>query len=187
MNLQKNLAKKLLKKRRTPLGIAVLFVSILVCFHLLLRISLVYNNTILPFTVWVTEASTFFLNLLNAGVSRIGKEIVTSDFLVRIEINDGCNGLFASAILLAAILSQPSSVKAKLTGLGLGLPLLFILNQFRIISLFYIRLSFGKANMEFFHVYFWQALMILCSVMIWMAWSHFFVFIKRSPKERHAG
>lgn len=55
----------------------------------------------------------------------------------RLNILNGCEGLETLFLLIAAIMAYPFTWRAKLQGFGLGLPLVFVLNQARIVALWY--------------------------------------------------
>jgi exosortase/archaeosortase family protein len=55
----------------------------------------------------------------------------------RLNILNGCEGLETLFLLVAAIAAYPFTWRARLQGLGLGLPLVFVLNQARIVTLWY--------------------------------------------------
>jgi len=54
-----------------------------------------------------------------------------------LNILNGCEGLETLFLLIAAILAYPFTWRARMQGLGLGLPLVFVLNQARIVLLWY--------------------------------------------------
>ena len=55
----------------------------------------------------------------------------------RLNILNGCEGLETLFLLVAAIAAYPFTWRSRLQGLGLGLPLVFVLNQVRIVTLWY--------------------------------------------------
>lgn len=54
-----------------------------------------------------------------------------------INIADGCTGLEVMFMLMSAIVIAPLNRRGKLWGLLLGIPYIFMLNQLRLIALFY--------------------------------------------------
>jgi exosortase family protein XrtM len=69
------------------------------------------------------------------GVQAIGTHLSTqTDSL---NIANGCNGLEVMFLLIAAMSVAPLSWRAKLMGLIIGIPYIFILNQVRLMALFY--------------------------------------------------
>ncbi|TSA49559.1 MAG: exosortase/archaeosortase family protein [Nitrosomonadales bacterium] len=69
------------------------------------------------------------------GVTAQGHRIVSPHG--RLNILNGCEGLETLFLLLAAIAAYPFTWRAQLQGLGLGLPLVFVLNQARIVILWH--------------------------------------------------
>lgn len=54
-----------------------------------------------------------------------------------LNILNGCEGLETLFLLIAAIMAYPFTWRVRMQGLGLGLPLVFVLNQARIVLLWY--------------------------------------------------
>jgi exosortase/archaeosortase family protein len=59
----------------------------------------------------------------------------------RISVLNGCEGVDAMLLLLAAIAVAPAGWRDKLWGAGLGLPLVYLANQARIVALVWARLD----------------------------------------------
>ena len=124
---------------------------------------------ILPFTSLVADISVWIVQAFDDGVIATGNVIrdQASGFGVRIE--RGCNGLEAVIILFAAIFAFPAPFKHKLIGFVAGFFAIQILNLVRIISLFYLG-QWNYTAFEWFHLYLWQALIILDALVVWLIW-----------------
>ncbi len=59
----------------------------------------------------------------------------------RISVLNGCEGVDAMLLLLAAVLVAPAGWRDRLWGAGLGLPLVYVANQVRIVALVWARLE----------------------------------------------
>ncbi len=77
------------------------------------------------------------INLLwpGQGVTSRGHRIVSPDG--RLNILNGCEGLETLFLLIAALAAYPFCWRARLLGLALALPLVFALNQVRIVALWH--------------------------------------------------
>ncbi len=129
----------------------------------------VQDAVILPFTAVIANISVFIIELFDSGVVSSGKVIRDIESGFAISIEPGCNGVEALIILFAALFAFPASLKHKLIGFGIGFIAIQGLNLVRIISLFYL----GQWNMtwfEWFHLYLWQALIILDALVVWLIW-----------------
>lgn len=151
------------------LKFSILFVVLLLGLFTVEVLQPVQDYVILPFTAGIANVSVFLIELFDSGVESAGKVIrdVESGFAVSIE--PGCNGVEALIILFAAIFAFPASFKHKLIGFGIGFVAIQALNLVRIISLFYL----GQWNMtwfNWFHLYLWQALIILDALVVWLIW-----------------
>ncbi len=151
------------------LRFSILFVVLLFGLFTVEVLQPVQQNVVLPFTAGIAKVSVFLIELFDNGVMSSGKVIqdIKSGFAVSIE--PGCNGVEALIILFAAIFAFPASFKHKLVGFAIGFVAIQALNLVRIISLFYL----GQWNMtwfEWFHLYLWQALIILDALVVWLIW-----------------
>jgi exosortase H (IPTLxxWG-CTERM-specific) len=124
---------------------------------------------IIPFTAAIADVSVWIVELFDDNVVATGNVIRdrTSGFGVRIE--RGCNGLEAVIILFAAIFAFPAPFINKLKGFAIGFFAIQLLNLVRIISLFYLG-QWNYTAFEWFHLYLWQALIILDALVVWIIW-----------------
>lgn len=91
---------------------------------------------------WVIKQATVragadILNLLwpALDVQAVGPRLVSAQ--VRLNVLNGCEGTDVLFLLLAGIAVAPVSLRWRLVGLAIGLPLVFVLNQARLIALFH--------------------------------------------------
>ncbi len=151
------------------LRFAILFVVLLLVLFTIEVLQPVQDAVILPFTSGIAWVSVFLIELFDDGVVSMGKVIRDLDSGFAISIEPGCNGVEALIILFAAIFAFPASLKHKLIGFAIGFLAIQGLNLVRIISLFYM----GQWNMtwfNWFHLYLWQALIILDALVVWLIW-----------------
>ncbi len=124
---------------------------------------------IVPFTSLVAKASGVVIRLIDADAIVQGKIISSPAHNFAISIERGCNGVEAMIIFGAALAAFPAPWRHKLLGLGIGFAAIQALNLVRIVSLFYL----GRWNMawfEWFHLYLWQALMVLDALIVFLLW-----------------
>jgi exosortase H (IPTLxxWG-CTERM-specific) len=124
---------------------------------------------ILPFTSMIADISVWIVQAFDDNVIATGNVIrdKVSGFGVRIE--RGCNGLEAVIILFAAIFAFPAPFKNKVIGFVAGFFAIQLLNLVRIISLYYLG-QWNYTAFEWFHLYLWQALIILDALVVWLIW-----------------
>ena len=72
-------------------------------------------------------------------------------------------------ILVSAVLAYPAPWKYKIAGIGLGFVAIQALNLVRIISLYYLQ-RWNYVWFEWFHLYLWQALIVLDALVFWLIW-----------------
>jgi exosortase H (IPTLxxWG-CTERM-specific) len=137
---------------------------------------------ILPFTSTVADISVWIVQIFDENVIATGNILrdKVSGFGVRIE--RGCNGLEAVIILFAAIFAFPAPFKNKLIGFTAGFFAIQLLNLVRIISLYYLG-QWNYTAFEWFHLYLWQALIILDAMVVWLIWLRTLPGSRRRPDD----
>jgi exosortase H (IPTLxxWG-CTERM-specific) len=147
----------------------VLFSVLLVGLFTLEILQPVEKYVILPFTSLIADLSVWIIQLFDDNVIASANVIRdrASGFGVRIE--RGCNGVEALIILFAAIFAFPAPFRSKLIGFAIGFFAIQALNLVRIISLFYLG-QWNQVAFEWFHLYLWQALIILDALVVWLVW-----------------
>lgn len=147
----------------------VLFIILVITLFTLELYEPIRQAVILPFTGYLATVSAAIMQLFDSDVESIGDIIRSASTGQAVQIAAGCNGVEALIILFSAIVAFPSSFKHKLYGIVLGFFGIQILNLVRIISLYYL-LQWDKNWFDWFHLYLWQALIILDALIIWLVW-----------------
>jgi exosortase H (IPTLxxWG-CTERM-specific) len=144
------------------------FVAVLGAFYLLVAIQPVNDRVVVPFTELLVRVSTALLAVLGEKAVSFGTVIQSSAFAV--DVKNGCNGIEAALLLVAAMLAFPASPKRRAQGIAAGLAVIQGVNLFRIVSLFWLGVH-HRAVFELFHAAVWQTALILLAVGIFLAWS----------------
>lgn len=145
------------------------FLIITITLFLLSIVNIVRDIVIIPFTSAIAGFCSWLIQLFDADVISVGDQIRSASSGYAIQIAPGCNGVEAMIILFAAIVAFPAPWVYRLKGLVLGFIAIQALNSVRIISLFYL-LQWSKDWFEWFHLYIWQALIILDALVVWLIW-----------------
>ena len=80
-----------------------------------------------------------------------------------------CTGLFEALIFAAAVWAAPARWQEKAVGIGLGIPLLFLINVVRLATLIAIGRYF-PGGFQFAHQYLWQGVWIFVVIGVWLLW-----------------
>jgi exosortase H (IPTLxxWG-CTERM-specific) len=156
-------------------------VIFLVCLLVLFTAELlqpVQKHVIIPFTAGLADVSAWIMQLFDANIIARGNDIISARTGGGIRIVAGCNGVEAVLILVSAILAFPSPWKHKLTGIAIGFVAIQALNLVRIISLYYLH-EWNQVWFDWFHLYLWQALIILDALVFWLIWLR---WLPRTPR-----
>ena len=159
------------RRNRKEIQFLVLFVVLLGAGFTLISVHWVNDHVIEPFTGGIAHASGAALNLLGQNVTMQGTVIRNARFAVN--IRNGCNGVEAMLIFLAAVLAFPASWKSRLAGLGLGILAIQVVNLVRVVALFLTGIYFPKI-FDTSHTVIWQTIVILFGVVLWIFWANRF-------------
>jgi len=140
----------------------------------------VQDAVIVPFTTGLAHVSVRLMRLFDISVVAQGDAIVNALSGGGIKIVAGCNGVEAVLILVSAVLAFPAPWRHKLAGIVLGFVAIQALNLVRIISLYYLQ-RWNTVWFEWFHLYLWQALIILDALVFWLVW------LRWLPRDGHSG
>ena len=155
-------------RRRAPGWFLLRFVVALGAFYLLVAIRPVNDRVVVPFTEFLVNVSSVLLAALGERTRSLGTVIQSPAFAV--DVKNGCNGIEAALLLIAAMLAFPASAKRRVVGIAAGLALIQGVNLFRIVSLFWLGVH-HRDVFELFHAAVWQTALILLAVGIFLAWS----------------
>jgi len=93
---------------------------------------------VVPWTNTLAALSADIVRLFDPQVVAEGKILQSADGSFAVSIEAGCNGVEATIVLIAAMLSFPAPWKRRLLGLAIGIVAVQGLNIIRVISLFYL-------------------------------------------------
>jgi exosortase H (IPTLxxWG-CTERM-specific) len=147
----------------------LLFMTLLVGLFSLRITNFMRDWITVPFTGVLADVSAFLIKLFDKDVISYGVIIQSQSNGFAVAIAPGCDGIEAVIILVSAILAFPSPWKHKLVGIGIGFVAIQALNLVRIISLFYLG-QWNQTWFDWFHLYLWQALIILDALAVWLIW-----------------
>lgn len=159
------------RRYRRELTFLVLFVVLLGGGFTLISLNWVNDHVVEPFTAAIAGTSGVVLNALGQHVSQNGTILRSAKFAVN--IRNGCNGVEAMLIFLAAVLAFPASWKSRAAGLILGILAIQIVNLIRVVALFLTGVYFPRI-FDTSHTVIWQTIVILVGVLLWIFWANRF-------------
>jgi exosortase H (IPTLxxWG-CTERM-specific) len=160
--------REFLRSHRQEARFLGLFLATLIAGFAALAWNPVNDALVEPFTGWVARASGTLLDWMGQDVTMRGTVIESAKFAVN--IRNGCNGVEALLIFLAAVLAFPASWREKIIGLLLGTVAIQAVNLLRVVALFLTGAYYPKLFATS-HTVVWQTVVILCSVLFWMFWA----------------
>jgi exosortase H (IPTLxxWG-CTERM-specific) len=119
-------------------------------------------------TAWTTRVTLALLHWSGMEASR-GANLITHPGGFAYEISYRCTGFLPVVFLTTAILAYRGSLRRKIIGLAVGIPILIALNLTRLVHLFYLGVH-QPAAFDFAHGILWEAFLILAVLGLWLAW-----------------
>lgn len=120
------------------------------------------------FALFTTKLMEIVLNLM-------GKNATTNGLIITCEICSfriigECTAVYPMAIYVAAVMAFPSPLARRAVGVLLGIPVLLMINQVRLVSLCYFVRSYPE-YFDTFHIVVWQSLIIFLTLLVWVVWA----------------
>jgi exosortase H (IPTLxxWG-CTERM-specific) len=144
------------------------FVAILVVLYAVIAFGPVNDRVIVPFTKAITVVSTAALRFAGQAAEVSGTVIALPGFAV--DVKNGCNGIEALVLLVAAIGAFPAPWTMRIAGIIGGFFAIQLVNVVRIATLAWMGAKHPQV-FQMFHVAVWQTLIILFSLFIFLIWS----------------
>jgi exosortase H (IPTLxxWG-CTERM-specific) len=159
------------RRNRREITFLALFVVLLGGSFTLISLNWVNDHAVVPFTAGIARVSGATLDLLGQNVTMRGTMIQSPRFAVNIK--NGCNGIEAMLIFLAAVLAFPAPWTSRLAGLALGILAIQVVNLIRVVALFLTGVYF-PSFFDTSHTVVWQTVVILFGVLLWIFWANRF-------------
>jgi exosortase/archaeosortase family protein len=111
------------------------------------------------------------LHIFDRGVRVAGSEIVGRTTLI---VAKNCDAMDVNILLAAAILAFPARWARRAAGIAVGVTLLLAANLGRIVSLYYVAVSWPR-SFELIHAEIWPLGMVALAVAEFLIWSRWAV------------
>jgi len=154
-----------------PLRFAGLFVFCALAGFALIQAPGV-DRAVAAFTRGLVNASAALVNILGGDVLANDAVLESRRTGFAVRMANGCNALHVLIVLCSAMLAFPASAKQKTKGLLAAVLVIQAINLVRFISLFYLG-QYAPAWFDFAHLYFWESMIMLDSLVIFWIWAQF--------------
>ncbi len=133
-----------------------------------LSLPVMQHGPVHAFTATIATVTGALLKVWNPAVEVSGTVVKSAGF--RMEIVNGCNGAYVTALLAAAIIVTPGAWWKRLAGIMAGAAFIYVLNIIRAGSLFVVGGAASREVFYFAHTYVWQTLVVLFAVAFYVVW-----------------
>ena len=120
------------------------------------------------FTAFTAHFMAWLLKLLGQHGQATGLHVSSS--ICNFRIIGECTAYYPLSIFVAAVLAFPSPWRRRILGVLLGVPVMLLINQVRLISLCYIYRPYREL-FDTIHIVVWQSLIIFFTVVLWILWA----------------
>ncbi len=139
-----------------------------------------------PLTVWTSDVTYGLLKLFGLAVEKYPTEGYPSIDIYwkgqyAISVFEGCNGFILAVLFLVFIVAFQGSWRKMLWFIPMGLAIIFLLNQVRLVLLTIIAVDYAS-RMHFFHKYFFTGIIYGIILLLWYWWAHIH---RESPKSQN--
>ena len=154
--------------KRPAVRFLILFVPVICVFYMVWLTPWFRENILAAILRFNATVGAGLLALLGQGTTSDGTRIEGAKFLL--DIKRGCDAVEPAALFSAAVFAFPVPGGRRAVGILTGIACLIVLNLFRIVSLYFVGAYFPKL-FHMMHVDGWQALFILITLFLWIAWA----------------
>lgn len=143
-----------------------------IVFFALLGVSWLVYELALPAFDWL-QSGTVQLVLLGSSIiglqaSAVGS-VVTFGGKFSFDVERGCTGIAVAFALASAILAYPAPKKARLLGVLVGVPFVFVVNIARLVTMGWAGVR-SPDLFDLLHLFVWQVMVILMAGLGFYAW-----------------
>jgi exosortase/archaeosortase family protein len=158
----------------------VVFVVVISAYFGLATLPWVDRHVVLPVLEISAGGASLLLNLFGFSTHVEGVIVRGKEFSVA--VRNGCDPLAPIALMVAAMLGFPASLRQRFLGMGVGAVILFVLNLIRVASL-YLTGRFHETWFYSLHQEWWPAVFILVALLLWWGWLN---WVRLGGKSPHA-
>jgi len=164
----------------------LLFALILIFYLIVVEYILQYTDTVFPVQIFETNLVVAVQSFFAVDVYAEGSVLFYPYSRLSLYVGPICVGLREMALFSIVVLSLSMvSLKTRLRGLAIFLPLIFLENFLRLLVIFPIYQSAGFEGMVNLHDLLWQYGQIIFLVLLLFIWFHFFAKKELGKSARH--
>jgi exosortase/archaeosortase family protein len=108
------------------------------------------------------------MTLLGQNGHSVGVNVGTD--ICKFTIIGECTAYYPISIFIAAVVAFPTPWLRRLVGVVVGVPVMLLINQVRLVSLCYIDRVVSASAFDIIHIVIWQSLIIFLTVLLWVLW-----------------
>lgn len=127
-----------------------------------------YDAALAPLRVLTAQLTAAMLSAAGLHVVRRAQMLLHADGFA-CAISTACTALTPAALLVAAVLSQPASWRARVAGATTGVVLVVVVNQVRLATLVWLGVH-APGLFDAVHAFLWPALLALATAAYGIAW-----------------
>ena len=150
----------------------LIFIVLLLALSFAYKSDAISRTIVTPWNYILAESSFHLIDPIDNDAQLSGNVLSNTKTGFTVSVEDDCNAIEATLILISAIMASPSRALSRAVGAIVGLLSIQLLNLIRIISLYFL----GQWNTTIFdwaHQYAWPALILLFALLFFAVWYKF--------------
>ena len=162
-----------MKKERREILLGILW------FLIKLNILVIPLYLLMAINFSIPQFQIVLAKLIGGSLNSLGHSAVAEGYYIGVssgyslatfEINMDCTGWKSMYALAALTVATPSKQKKKLKFLVIVLPLIFVINYFRILTTIVLAFQYGFQYLDIVHTFLWREGLIFAVLAIWYIW-----------------
>jgi len=137
-----------------------------------LYLVIIFSVSLYPLQVLDASVSSAILRAMGYQVTQQGSMItVIGSSSFSFFLTDDCTAWKSVLFLFALIFAVPKvPLRSRLSGLGLGIPVLWLGNQVRVVGVVLTEQATNQQFAMFTHDYFWRVFLVGLVLAVWLLW-----------------
>ena len=164
-----------------------IFLAKVLVLSIPLYLIIIFSVSLYPFQALDASVSSGILTALGYHVTQEGATVtVGGSKPFSFFLTEDCTAWKSFLFLFALIFAVPKiPLRSRLSGLGLGIPVLWLGNQARVVGVVLTQQATSVQFAMLTHDYFWKAFLVLLVLVVWLLWMRC-PYLKRAPRRPKA-
>ncbi len=150
----------------------VIFIILLLTLSFAYKLEVVNRTVVTPWNYVLAKSAFQLITPIDNDTRLSGNLLSSTKSGFTVSVEDDCNAIEATLILISAVIASSAHVLSKAVGVVAGFMSIQLLNLMRIVSLYYLG-QWNATVFDWVHQYAWPALILLFLILFLAVWHKF--------------